>query len=261
MRIKLLALGILLVMFVMISAQSSCTPSPQAQASCKDWLLLKGKTTSGVYSIDPDGSGAGAPFDVYCDMVTDGGGWTLILKTLANSDVFKYQATYWSTTALLNETTPSIDSGDAKYQPYNVMPFSYIRGCVATATANCVSYNFAEPKTTALDLFNGPQLYEGVVRDEFYAVFHPTGMRDCVAQRPGFNVQANDNNWYRWGFANNIPSQVCQTSNTDDADGVIGFGLTGQDCGATGAGWTNYFVNDTSCGGHQQSFDSWIWIR
>lgn len=55
-----------------------------ANSSCLA-LLSSGFESDGIYSIDPDGAGPGAPFDVYCDMTNSGGGWTLIAR-FSNAD-------------------------------------------------------------------------------------------------------------------------------------------------------------------------------
>ena len=45
--------------------------------SCSTYLA-NGHTEDGVYVVDPDGAGGLEPFDVYCDMTTADGGWTIV---------------------------------------------------------------------------------------------------------------------------------------------------------------------------------------
>lgn len=44
-----------------------------------------GVTTDGLRVIDPDGLGGSPPFEVYCGMSFDGGGWTLVARIVSSS--------------------------------------------------------------------------------------------------------------------------------------------------------------------------------
>lgn len=72
---------------VIYSLQTLSTNNEQRPiTSCLSILhngLSKG---DGYYYIDIDGTGAREPIEVYCDMTTDGGGWTFIVGSIANND-------------------------------------------------------------------------------------------------------------------------------------------------------------------------------
>ncbi|MBK9647770.1 MAG: hypothetical protein IPO67_21865 [Deltaproteobacteria bacterium] len=55
---------------------------PDLCESCQQ-AVDEGQVEDGLYTIDPDGvSGALGEIEVYCDLNTDGGGWTLVQRTL-----------------------------------------------------------------------------------------------------------------------------------------------------------------------------------
>ena len=66
--------------------------------SCKAILDNDDSTGDGVYSIDPDGPGGEDSLEVYCDMTTDGGGWTMVMQT-SDSSAYVYDNNVWTNTS------------------------------------------------------------------------------------------------------------------------------------------------------------------
>jgi hypothetical protein len=84
-----------------------------AALSCKELLALQPALTSGVYKLDIDGDGPLLSFEAYCDMQTEGGGWTLITSSGSVGDINSYQYFPRDTTLVVSSGYAQTNDGNA----------------------------------------------------------------------------------------------------------------------------------------------------
>jgi hypothetical protein len=75
-------------------------PATILPTSCKALHLTNATLPSGMYMLDPDGPGGGPPFEATCDMLTNGGGWTIVFYA-PTTNVMTVPVTYTTGTPRL----------------------------------------------------------------------------------------------------------------------------------------------------------------
>lgn len=90
------------------SAMTSLTVSSWYATSCQAYLQQFPTAQSGWYTLDVDGAGAANPTSYYCDMTSDGGGWTRIVRQTEAAPVSNWNGgVNGSSYALSNQYIPS----------------------------------------------------------------------------------------------------------------------------------------------------------
>lgn len=65
--------------------------------SCLDIKTQNSSAANDIYRIDPDGLGWNGMFEVYCDMVTDGGWWMLVMNLdTSDGNIQHYNSSFWT---------------------------------------------------------------------------------------------------------------------------------------------------------------------
>jgi hypothetical protein len=205
------------------SGQSG-TGADCAALSCLEIISAYPSSSDGIYWIDPDGYGA---YEAYCDMTTDGGGWTLLLKTSGDLNTSLYYTdTLWTNQMLLNET--SLDTSvnaNAKLQPFTNLPIDELNGCFPDY-GHCI-YADIGSGLAASDIFAGGTIQVGSnFNGQMYSGWsYQTNCRY-------FGINTPHSSRARFGFSAN------QENNCSSNDTAIGFGL--------GSTWSNTNRNYSS---------------
>jgi uncharacterized protein YbdZ (MbtH family) len=185
-------------------------------------------TVSGLYWIQP--KGVSAPFQAYCDMKTDGGGWTLALKADGRKTTFRYERSVWTDGKTLNDKDVLLDTKEAKLQAFLSLPVQHLLLKLQTpaGTGTVRHVKLSRRAVSAQSLFTGgflPFDYN-LGRSTWKQLMGATGSLQRRCNREGFNNRtSNSHAWARIGIVSN------EGGNCSYTDSRIGLGTIGRSCG------------------------------
>ena len=221
-------------------------------ASCLGIKMVEGGAPSGVYTVDPDGAmGPIAPFAAYCDMVADGGGWTLAAKIDGAKSTWVYAAAIWTdaTTSGAND----LSLNEAKLPAFNSLPFSTARLVMrdaGTDRAARVTPAMLPMGATLRSVFTGDKFYPTNLGRFLWLQVLSNGSIQTRCGQEGFNNAVNGQRMRLGIFGN-------QENDCNTCDSFIGVGYQSLASGNIAAApW-----DDSGLGGRNTQSFSFLFIR